>query len=583
MANIKIEQVKPLHDFKRHHDFRELMKFCVEEYGDDDAFIIKHKGPGRSKEVHYEHKTYRMLADDLNHFGTGLLNRGAKGKRVAIIANNCYEWMLPYYAVPCGLGIAVPLDKGLPFEEALSSIIRSNSEILIFDPAHKKLVEELKQADMPVKQFYSTTPLEGYETVYDVIEEGRAILAGEKEGDQSFPELPIDPDDTALLLFTSGTSGLAKAVMLTQTNVLFNIWAMQVTQPIRRGDINMAFLPYHHTFGCDTQVMMFSCGVTTVFCDGLKYIQKNMQEYHVTIFIGVPLLVEAIYKRVMRSVEKQGKMKTFQRGAQIGKFLNRFHIDVRRRLFKQIIDELGGELRFIFCGASALDPEAIRGFESIGVGVIQGYGMTESAPVITTETIREHRPGSIGKALYGVEVEIANPNEDGIGEIIARSPSIMKGYYEDPEETAKTIIDGWLHTGDLARVNRDGYVFIAGRKKNVIVLKNGKNIYPEEIETLIASFPYVKENMVFAKEKRQEVNSELALCAKIVYDPAVMKEQFDLEDPKEIEAHIYADIETINAGMPTYKQITRLIATEEEMVKTTTGKVKRFVEENKGE
>jgi long-chain acyl-CoA synthetase len=257
----------------------------------------------------------------------------------------------------------------------------------------------------------------------------------------------------------------------------------------------------------------------------------------------------------------------------------KLHIDVRRRLFKEVIDQLGGALRFVFSGASALDPEVVKGFETMGISVVQGYGMTESSPVIATESAKERRPGSIGKALYGVDVELLDPNEEGIGEIICHSPSVMKGYFEDPEETAKTLIDGWLHTGDLARMDQDGFLFITGRAKNVIVLKNGKNVYPEEMETLIANIPYVKENIVISQEKRKnEANSELALCAKIVYDPKQMKEDYHAETQEEIEKVIWQDLEKINQELPKYKRITRLIAQDQEMSKTTTGKVRRFEE-----
>lgn len=574
MENIKVAQLEPVFDAPLHPDFRELMDYAEKNYHDDDAYIIKKKNTGKNPE--YTHITYHALKDHLNWFGTALLNRGFRGSRVAVIAENCYEWMLVYYAVPCGLGITVPLDKGLPYDEALQSLQRSKADIIVFDKKHQELIENLKNDDTELRYFFTTEVVDGYESVWDLIEEGKAACAA---GDHAYWNLPIDPDDTALILFTSGTSGMAKAVMLSQKNVLTNVYFMQRTQDIRHHDINMAFLPYHHTFGCDTQVMMYACGVTTVFCDGLRYIQKNMIEYGVTIFIGVPLLVEAIYKRVMRGIEKQGKMKTFSRAVKLSDFLMKLHIDRRRKMFREVIDQLGGNLRFVFSGASALDPEVVRGFEAMGICVVQGYGMTESSPVIATEGAHTRRPGSIGKALYGVEVELKDPNEEGIGEIICRSPSVMKGYYEDPEDTAKTIVDGWLHTGDLAKVDKDGFLFITGRAKNVIVMKNGKNVYPEEMESLIGDLPYVRENIVIGVKKREDdPRSELALCAKIVYDPQQMAEEYGAGDQKAIEKVIWKDLEKINQELPKYKRITRLIITDKEMVKTTTGKVKRFEE-----
>ena len=598
--NIRVKQLEPLFPAVKHRDFRSLLEYVDKAYSEDDAFIIKEKKAGRRSsaekddEPAYRHVTYHELRQENEWFGTGLKNRGLGGRKVAVIAENCYEWMLVYMAVPMGGGITVPLDKGLPYDEALWSLRRSGAEVLVFDKTHRKIAEQLKaemeaeqsagpeaadadpEGPLRIRAFFSTTELEGYESCRTLIEEGRQAC---EAGDDEYWKTPIDPNGVSLILFTSGTSGRAKAVMLSQYNVLSNVYAMERTQDIRHGDINMAFLPFHHTFGCDTQVMMYACGVTTVFCDGLRYIQKNMCEYHVTIFIGVPLLIEAIYKRVMREAEKQGKLDTLKKGMRISGMLRKFHIDVRRRMFKDVIEQLGGALRFVFSGASALDPETVRGFEAMGISVVQGYGMTEASPVIATEDAKARRAGSIGKALYTVEVELKDPNEEGIGEIICRAPNVMLGYYKEPEETAKTIVDGWLQTGDLARMDKDGFLFITGRKKNVIVLKNGKNVYPEEIETLIADLPYVKENILIGVPKRESGGSgELALCAKIVYDPEYMREKYGAEDQEAVEAIIWKDLEVINKGMPAYKQITRLIAQDKEMVKTTTGKVKRFQE-----
>ncbi len=582
MENIKVKKLEQIFTAKFHENFRDLMDYAAESFASTDAHIIKTKG---GKKPEYKHVTYDILKKDMNAFGTGLLGRGHKSQRIAVIGDNCYEWMLVYYTVPCGLGVTVPLDKGLPFEEVLSSVQRSRSDVLFFDKKHKDMIEKLKEEDTDIKNFYCLSELEGYDCIRNIIEEGYKILEG---GDDKFWTLPINPDEMAVLLFTSGTSGLAKAVMLSQRNILSNVYAMEICQDIREGDVNISFLPYHHTFGCNTQILMYACGVTTCYCDGLKYVQKNMVEYHVTLFIGVPILIEAIYKKIMREAEKMGQLRKLKSGMKLSMFLRKFKIDVRRKLFKSVIDKLGGELRFVFSGASALDAEVIKGYEAMGIKVVQGYGQTESSPVITAESPIERRPGSIGKPLSIADVEIANPNEEGIGEIIARSPSVMLGYYEDPEETDKTIIDGWLHTGDLGRVDKDGFMYITGRVKNVIVLKNGKNIYPEEIESLITPLPYVKENIIIAVEKRDGDggNGELALCSKIVYDTEVMDEMLrskfkdydEASKQKYIEELVWADLDKLNAKMPKYKQITRLIVQENEMIKTTTGKVKRFEE-----
>lgn len=576
MNKIDLKQLRPLYDGTEHRDFREMLNYCAMQYIDTDAFIIKHKGAGRKDPAVYEHITYPELLDHVNYLGTAMLNRGYLGKRIAIIGNNSYEWYLSYLTTLCGIGISVPLDKGLPSEEAISSLKHIDAEILIFDKAHADLADRLKQEETLITEYICMTQLDGFPDIAELLEEGRAAF---ESGDKRYPNLPIDPDDVTILLFTSGTSSLAKTVMLTQHNILYNVYVMQRTEPIEHGDVNMAFLPYHHTFGSTGQALMLACGVTSVFCDGLKYIQKNMAEYRVTKFVCVPLLIEAMYKRIMQQIEKQGKMASFRRGVRIAKLLRKFHIDVRRKLFKDILEPLGGKLTYIISGASPLDPGVIKGFNDIGITIVQGYGLTETSPVVLGENAATLRPGSIGFAMYGIEAAIADPDENGIGEIITRSPSVMKGYYKDPEANAKAIRDGWFYTGDLARVDKDGFVFITGRAKNVIVLKNGKNVYPEELEILITDLPYVKENIVIGEPRRKNGdNKDLALCARIVYDPEYMKEHYGTEDLQEIEKIIRADLNAINDTLPAYKQILRLNATDREMVKTTTGKIKRYEE-----
>ena len=320
--------------------------------------------------------------------------------------------------------------------------------------------------------------------------------------------------------------------------------------------------------------MMISQGTTTVFCDGLKYIQKNIKEYRVTVFVCVPLLIEAMYKRIQLAIDKQGKRKTFERGLKISRFLLKFHIDIRRKLFKDILDELGGRLRYIVSGASALDPEVTKGFEDIGINVVQGYGMTEASPVIAGENPENKRPGSIGFSMPDMDLVLADQNEEGIGELVARGANVMLGYYEDQEATDAILIDGWLHTGDLASIDKDGFIFIRGRQKNVIVLKNGKNVYPEELEDLIDALPYVQESMVYGQKRRKDGDSkDLTLAAKIVYD----KDRIDCSI-EELNKRVAEDIDKINETLPTYKQLRRFELTDEPMEKTTTGKIKRYAQ-----
>ena len=570
---IKLQELKPKFKAPRHENLRELLRYAAKEYGSDTAFIVKHKN---GKEVSYEHISFEAFWNRVNQLGTALLKRGMKGKRIATVSKNRVEWMESHFAALGGLGYSVPLDKGLPYEELESSLARSYADVLVFEAAKIADIERLKsEGKTQVQEYICMDELEGYLSIPQLRAEGEKLLA---EGFDEYLNLPIDKFENQIILFTSGTTSLSKAVLLSHYNLVENIYGLQLAEDIHRGDVNMAFLPYHHTFGSTGQTLMLACGVTTTYCDGLKYLQKNIVEYKVSVFFCVPLLIESIYKKVMATVKKEGKENTVKFGIALSKFLLKFGIDIRRKVFKTILDQLGGNIRFVISGAAAIDPEAIEGFNNFGIRAVQGYGMTEAAPVITAENHWERKAGSIGRALPGVEVAIDEPDENGVGEIICRGPNVMAGYYENEEDTAKTLIDGWLHTGDLGYIDEDGFLFICGRKKNVIVLKNGKNVYPEEIEVLIAALPYVSENFIFGKPRREDDEKDLALWAKIVYNPEYMKEHYGASTPAEAEEVILRDIDAINDTLPVYKQIFKLVVTDQEMIKTTTGKVKRYEE-----
>ena len=380
-----------------------------------------------------------------------------------------------------------------------------------------------------------------------------------------------------ILLFTSGTTSKSKAVMLSHKNIASNIYSMTKSEDIRSTDTNIAFLPFHHTFGSTGILMFLSRGATNVFCDGLRHIQKNLVEYQVSTFVCVPLLIESIYKKIWQEIEKTGQTKKVKFGMKLSKFLLKFGIDIRAKLFKQIIDKLGGKIRSVIRCASGLDPKVAEGFRAFGISVVQGYGLTETSPVLAAESAEAYKAGSTGLPMPDVEIKIDNPNESGIGEIIAKGPNIMLGYYENEEETNKVLKDGWFYTGDLGYIDNEGFLFITGRQKNVIVLKNGKNIYPEEIETLINNLPYVEESMVYGKEK----DDDLIASVKIVYNKDYMNSHYPEKSEEEIKNIIWEDIKKINKTMPNYKHIKNLIITDEEMIKTTTAKIKRFEEMKK--
>ena len=379
----------------------------------------------------------------------------------------------------------------------------------------------------------------------------------------------------SILLYTSGTTSMSKAVMLCHENIVSELYGLESVLKLYTGkDRYLEFLPLHHTLGTIVMIFVYATGGETAFCEGLRHIQENMKEYKASIFIAVPLLIENIYKKVMKQIEKQGKLKKVMFARKLGNFFLKFGIDIRRKLFKEVIDNLGG-LRVIVCGAAALDKEVSKGLNEMGIETVQGYGLTETSPVITVENDKNIRYGSSGYPLLDVEVEIENPDEKGIGEIKTKGPHVMLGYYKMEEETKEVLKDdGWFYTGDLGYIDKDGYLFITGRKKYVIVLKNGKNIYPEELEKLIDKLPYVSENIVFGLPK----DDDLLVTAKIVYNKDYVKEAYKDITKEELNDMIWKDIKKINSNLSTYKYIKKIIVTDEPMIKTTTAKIKKIAE-----
>ncbi len=548
---------------------KDYLNDCIKRFADNTAFTLK---DGNSDTTHYRHISYHSFGKQLREFGSGLIKLGLRGKRIAIIAANCYEWMLSYASVLCGVGVAVPLDKELTENEVLLSLERSKADAVVFDDKHQDLMYRLMEEDnTKVKTFISTKKLrEDVLSVNEVKEMGTLFL---KE-DSSYDSYEPNPDEVATIIFTSGTTSSSKAVMLSNRNIAANLFDLLSTEKVYTTDRNLVFLPLHHTFG-STGLLFFLCsGACNMFCDGLRHVQKNLKEYKITTFVCVPLLLEAMYRNIMKNVEKRGMTKKIGLAFKMSRALGKLRIDVRRKLFRPVIEELGGAIRFIISGASAISREVARGFNDMGILTVQGYGLTETAPVLAAENEDNMRLGSVGKAMPSVEISIENPNEDGIGEIAAKGPNVMLGYYEMPEETEAVLKDGKFYTGDLGRLDEDGFLYITGRKKNVIVLKSGKNVYPEEIEELVSGLPYVSEVMVYAKKR--EDNAVIAV--KIVYSKDYFKQKHPDADEDGIFALVKEDITKINEGLPAYKHIKNITIQTTPMVKTTTAKIKRHEE-----
>lgn len=554
---------------KEYQNIREIINETVRLYPDNKAFIIKNKDMKT-----YTNITYKKMGEQINQLGTALIKIGFKNKRIAIIGKNRYEWALAYYAVVNGVGCVVPLDKGLPQAEIESSIEKSKADMIICEESYLDMINEIAKNEKTnlscIVCMDDAKEDETHINLSTLLTIGKSEL--NNNNNREFIDAKIDNDATNILLFTSGTTSIAKAVELSHRNIASNVTALHEKERIYPTDVNMAFLPFHHTFGSTGLLFFVSIGACTVFCDGLRHVQNNLKEYKVSVFFCVPLIIESMHKKIMAEIEKRGMSKKVKFGKIITKFLLKFGIDIRRKVFKTIIDNLGGNIRFVISGAAAIDPQVAIDFNDFGILTVQGYGLTETSPVLTAENEYTLRKGSIGKPLYNVEVKIDNPNENGIGEIIAKGPNVMKGYYENEEATKEVLIDGWFHTGDLGYMDKDGYIYISGRKKNVIVLKNGKNIYPEELEIVVANLPYVAENMVFGIPK----DDDLLLAVKIVYNKDYFEKEFPgMSNENEIKQKIWEDIKEINKELPNYKHIKQLIITTEPMIKTTTNKVKR--------
>ena len=458
------------------HNVKELIYYVVNRYPNNNAFILKKK---INEAVEYKNISYKEFLEDLNNFGQGLFDMGYANKRIGIIGKNRYEWVLIYFSALLGNMEVVPLDKGLQKQETELCIVRGKIDILFYDDSVEDMINSIREGGhVNLDEYITMCDVENKTSVYSIKENGKI---SRQNGNETYEKIKIDNDKMSVLCFTSGTSAASKIVMLSHRNIAFDMSSTHAMEDFRNTDVNLAFIPLHHTFGCNGVLFIMSYGAATAFPDGLRYIQSNLKEYGVTVFIGVPLLIESMYKKIMKEVSKQKKEKqiNFMRKA------TKPCPFMKRIVFKKVISQLGGKLRLMISGAASIDQDVCKFFDEIGIKVIPGYGLTECSPVAIAESPLCHNYGSIGEPIRGVQAKIVDKNEQGIGEIAIKGDNVMLGYYENEEATREVFRDGWLLTGDLAYMDAKGRFYITGRKKNVIITKNGKNIYPEEIEFLI--------------------------------------------------------------------------------------------------
>ncbi len=548
-------------------DLKDMLNKTRELYGERPGYKIK-LGEGK-----YKTYTHSEIRDMINYLGTALIDLGLKNKRIAVIGENRYEWELAYLSVVCGTGIVVPMDKSLPANELEELIERSEVEAIFYSKKYEETVERIKYSEKnKLKHLISMDTdihIEGIYSQKELIEKGKELVDG---GDRSFIDAEINPDEMSIMLFTSGTTSKSKVVALSHKNLVSNLMDFASVLDVDSSDRILSFLPLHHVFEC-TVGMLFSLyiGAERAFCEGIRHIVENLNEYKTTFASFVPAIYENMYKNIMKTLEKQGKLE------QVKKLMDEYKdrtMEEKKEVFKDIHNIFGGNIKLFVSGAAALDKEVEQAFRDWGVNLCQGYGLTETSPVIGVETNENFRVGSIGKALPHIQAKIEDANDEGMGELVVKGPNVMLGYYNDEEATGEVMKDGWFYTGDLAKIDEDGYIFICGRKKSVIVLKNGKNIFPEEMESLVNKIEGVKESFIFGKQKSDD-KEDIKINVKIIFDREVMKEAYKVETDDEIYKVLADKVKEINRIMPKYKAIRGIIISEKPLIKTTTNKIKR--------
>ena len=558
---------KRVYDYLKINDLKDMLNKTGILYADRPAYKIK------IEEGKYQIYTHKEVRDMINNLGTALINLGLKGKRIAVIGENRYEWEIAYLSIVCGTGIVVPLDKSLPANELELLIERSDIEAIFYTKKYSDIIQNIKYSEKnKLKHLISMDSDENFEGIYsqkELIREGRKLI---EEGNNEFLNAKIDPKEMEIMLFTSGTTSKAKVVALSHENICTNLMDIGSVLDVTQEDVFLSILPIHHVFEC-TVGFLFSLykGAETVFCDGLRHIVENLNEYHVTVMACVPGIYERIFMMIRKKLEKQGKLEEILKNEE--KYKNS-SMQKKKEVFKEIHNMLGGKVKLLISGAAALDKTIEEKYRLLGLNLVQGYGLTETSPVVAVGTNKNYKLGSTGKTVPSVEAKLVDVNDDGIGELVVRGSSVMLGYYENEKVNKKSLQDGWFYTGDLAKIDEEGYIFICGRKKSVIVLKNGKNIFPEEMENLVNKIEGIRESFIFGKIQSNDENN-IKINVKIVFDRDVMKDVYKVEEDEDIYKVLSKKIKEVNQTMPSYKAIRGMILTEEPLIKTTTNKIKR--------
>ena len=540
-----------------YENLKEMYHASAEAYGEKTLFMQKEDGV-------YREYSFRQYAEEVDALGTALCARGLMGKRILVSGENGYDWVRAYMAVICGVGVVVPVDKEIPAEEIANIAKESEASAILYSP---KLAEKVEAIPAAVERIcFTEFPA--------WIEDGRARIAA---GDRTFLDAKIDAHAMSALLFTSGTTGVSKGVMLSHRNICFNLSEMCQMLYIDDKDVFLSVLPIHHAYECTCG---FLCqvyrGSTVAFSEGLRHITRNMQEVHPTMILCVPLLLETMYRKVWANIRKQGMEKKVKAAIKLTNAIpnEALRLSAKKKVFAQIHKSFGGKLRIMISGGAAVDPKIMKGLRDLGIAAYQGYGLTECAPLAALNRDTFYNDGSAGMATPNALLDIYDVQGDGTGEIRYKGDNIMLGYYKQPEMTAEVIRDGWFYTGDLGYLDKNGFLFITGRKKNVIVTSNGKNIFPEELETYLGRTPYVAESVVvgYMNPKKKDYD----IVAIIRPDMERFTEDYGTRYTKDqLETEMKKAISEVNGIVQSYKRIETFVLREEEFPKNTSRKIKR--------
>ena len=552
-----------IHEKCEFTDIRDAVERFAEMYGDDTAFSFKRNA--HDKEV--VKRSFINLRDDVRALGSALIELGVPGKHLAIIGKLTYEWILVYYATLAVGGVLVPLDREWTAADLADTAQRADIKFVVCDPDIREKCEEVRAA-IGVETLYLNA-FEGEGSVGELLERGRALFASDSA---PYFAAEIDPYKMSLLVFTSGTTGKGKGVMLSQNNFMSDL--VNIIPYIKFTKKTVMVLPPHHTYGSSVGIFGHCViGAESYLSSGIRYVAKELEEQSPGHLVLVPLYLETFYRKITAKIKAQGKEKLIARMIKLSNCLRKVGIDLRRKLFRRVLAAFGGKVEFIISGGAPLSPDMVDFFEGIGVQLLNGYGITECAPIIAVNPSRMNTKGSVGPALEIDDVRLLDMNEDGEGEIIVKGPNVMLGYYKNDEATAEAFTrDGYFRTGDYGKIDKKtGAIFITGRKKNLIILSNGKNVYPEEIESELVTAPGVIDIIVYEGQSRRGL-AHNAIVAEVYPD----KDYIEKNGITDIKAHLQTYVDEYNRTAVPYKKIGILKVRDEEFPKNTLRKIMRF-------